>query len=103
VRWLAKAVLLDVAIKSDQVSAVISGDRGVSVCIKNARVDSAGKLQMPTVTPTFTAHGDLANLVKKVWDFSFQATEGILTASVVSFATNASSVLTGLFPVDYCG
>jgi hypothetical protein len=102
VMWRAQVIALNVAVKADSVSLALSGRKGVSVCVNGAHADSVGKVQTVTVTPTFDAHGGLANLVKKVWDASWQTSLGLLESAIETSLINIASIITTMFPVSHC-
>jgi hypothetical protein len=104
VRWKAQAVTLDEGIQASDVQVSLAGKSTLSACIRGAKIDldQLKKVSILTVTPTFEAHGDLADLVKKVWDLAFQITEGLLTTSVLNSLVDLGALFTNIFPVNQC-
>jgi len=103
VRFRAVISNLDIPGSADDVDVDLRGSKGVGFCIHHARLNAEGRVQRISVTPTFEAHGDLANLVKSVHDFVWQATLGSLESVIGSSVTNIGSIVTQISPVNHCG
>lgn len=103
VRFRAVISNLDLPGSADHIDVDLRGSEGVGFCVNHASLRAEGRLQLVSVTPTFEAHGDLANLVKTVHDFAWQATLGSLQSAIGTSATNLGSILSQIFPVNKCG
>jgi hypothetical protein len=102
VLWTVKIHDVSIPAEAESVAIQLHSADGVGVCINNVKVRTTGRIQHVSVYPTFDARGDLANLVKKVFEASMELTVGLAETAIASFATNLVGIYTEIASPDFC-